>query len=83
MRDFLDSLIESTKHLPENIGKAIDYIGDHVSKAAGKTAHAAGEVLQEVGRGAMSGLGGPILIGAAGIAGLILLARHSGGEKEA
>jgi hypothetical protein len=83
VNDFLDSLVDSVKHLPQTLGDAAKYVGDRFHKAAGAAAHAAGEVVHEIGAGAFSGLGMPLLVGAAGITGLILLTRRSGDAKEA
>ena len=65
-----DAIKDSVVHLPDTIGnvasKAVDVIAD--------TAHAAGHVVNEVGKGLLSGAGTPLLIGA-GLLGALLLFR--------
>ena len=67
----VDSAKTSVTHLPENLGAAASTGADLLADAA----HAVGKVVNEAGKGLLSGLGTPILIGA-GLIGVVLLARR-------
>ena len=71
-----DAIKDSVTHLPETVStvasKGVDALAD--------TAHAAGHVLSEAGKGLLSGVGTPLLIGA-GVLGAVLLFR--GGRRHA
>jgi hypothetical protein len=73
-----DSIKDSIKHLPENLGHGASKAADLVASAA----HAVGKVANEAGKGLFEGFGTPLLIGA-GLIGLFLITRSSGGNKEA
>ena len=73
-----DAIKDSIKHLPDTISTV-------ASKGAGAiadTAHAAGKVVNEVGKGLFSGVGTPLLIGA-GVLGAVLLFRGGRRHEEA
>jgi hypothetical protein len=73
---FLESLKHSVLNLPENLGKAVDYVAGHVSSAAKATGQAVGGVLNQAAKGAFSGLGLPIALGGVGVLALFLLTRR-------
>ncbi len=73
-----DAIKDSIVHLPDTIStvasKGVEVIAD--------TAHAAGKVVNEAGKGLLSGAGTPLLIGA-GVLGALLLFRGSRKHEEA
>jgi hypothetical protein len=73
-----DAIKDSIVHLPDTIStvasKGVDVIAD--------TAHAAGKVVNEAGKGLLSGAGTPLLIGA-GVLGALLLFRGTRKHEEA
>jgi len=73
-----DSIKDSIKHLPENLGHAASKGADLVASAA----HAVGKVANEAGKGLFAGFGTPLLIGA-GLIGLFLITRSNSEHKEA
>ena len=72
-----DAIKDSIVHLPDTIStvasKGVEVIAD--------TAHAAGKVVNEAGKGLLSGAGTPLLIGA-GVLGALLLFRGSRKHEE-
>ena len=73
----VDSVKDSVTHLPENLGVAASKGADLLASAA----HAVGKVANEAGKGLLSGLGAPILIGA-GLLGVFLISRGRGHESK-
>ena len=73
-----DAIKDSVLHLPDTLGavasKGVEVIAD--------TAHAAGHVVNEAGKGLFSGVGTPLLIGA-GVLGAVLLLRGGRRQEEA
>lgn len=65
----LDSIGTSITHLPENLA-------DGAKKVANTVAEAAGAVVHEAGRGFLGALKVPLLLGAAGLAGIYFLTRN-------
>lgn len=73
-----ESIKDSIVHLPDTIGA----VASKGVAAVSTTAHAAGKVLNEAGKGLFSGAGVPILVGA-GVLGAVLLFRGSRRREEA
>ena len=69
-----ESVKDSIVHLPDTLGT----VASKSAEVIAGTAHAAGKVVNEVGKGLFSGMGTPLLIGA-GVLGAVLLFR--GGRK--
>jgi len=76
----LGSLADSIAHLPDTIGDAARAVAQAASNIAGKAANAAGHVAGEAGKGFFSGVGGPLVLGAAGVLGIYLLTRRRSHE---
>ena len=73
-----DAIKDSIKHLPDTISAVASKGADAIAD----TAHAAGKVVNEVGKGLFSGVGTPLLIGA-GVLGAVLLFRGGRRHEEA
>jgi hypothetical protein len=72
----VSSVKDSVAHLPENLENAASKGADLVASAA----HTVGQVANQAGKGLLSGLGAPVLIGA-GLIGAYLLARGHKDEE--
>ena len=72
-----DAIKDSVTHLPDTFSTVASKTAD----ALADTAHAAGHVINEAGKGLFSGIGTPLLIGA-GVLGAVLLFRSGWNEKE-
>ena len=79
---FLESLKDSLANLPQNLGKAVDYVAGHVSDAAKATGRAVGGVVNQAAKGAFTGLGVPLVLGGVGLATLFLLTRRGDNRSE-
>ena len=73
-----ESVTDSIVHLPDTIAS----VASKGVQLVGETAHAAGKVVNEAGKGLLAGAGTPLLIGA-GVIGALLLFRGSRRHEEA
>jgi hypothetical protein len=73
----IDALKTSLSHLPQTLGAAASKGAEFVADVA----HAAGEVANEAGKGLLSGLSTPLVVGA-GLLGLYLITRRHGHASE-
>ncbi|MCX5742971.1 MAG: hypothetical protein NT062_10795 [Proteobacteria bacterium] len=71
----VESVKDSVKNLPENLGAGAKKLGSEVAELAAGAAHAVGKIANEAGKGAFAGFGTPLLIGA-GLLGVFLISRN-------
>ncbi|HTR56466.1 MAG TPA: hypothetical protein VMJ10_37590 [Kofleriaceae bacterium] len=74
---FVGSVKDSVTHLPENLEHAASKAADLVAEAG----HGLGKIVNETGKGLLSGLGTPLLVGG-GLLGLYLITRSRGRDEQ-
>jgi hypothetical protein len=74
----VDSVKDSVTHLPQNLESGLEKGADAIASAG----HKVGQVVGEVGKGLVSAVGAPVLVGA-GLLGLYLVTRNRRKEEEA